>query len=90
MTERRMERGPTLGALRRDLRAEADSDDAVHLQRFFKTGPGQYGEGDRFLGVRVPVLRRLAPTHFLQLPTMITITGAISFLDVVREDARVG
>ena len=59
MTERRR----TLGGLRRDLRAEADASDASHLQRFFKTGPGQYGEGDRFLGVRVPALRRLARTY---------------------------
>lgn len=59
MTERRT----TLGALRRDLRSEADPTDAVNLQRFFKTGPGQYGEGDRFLGVRVPALRRLARAY---------------------------
>lgn len=59
MTERRQ----TLGALRRDLRAAADANDAIHLQRFFKTGPGQYGEGDRFLGVRVPALRRLARAY---------------------------
>jgi 3-methyladenine DNA glycosylase AlkD len=59
MTARR----PTLGTLRRELRAQADPNDAVNLQRFFKTGPGQYGEGDRFLGLRVPALRRFARAY---------------------------
>ena len=42
------------------LQRLADPHIAEHSQRFFKTGPGQYGEGDRFLGIRVPVLREQA------------------------------
>ncbi len=48
-----------LEALRDDLNALADSEQARHLPRFFKTGKGDYGEGDRFLGIRVPQQRQL-------------------------------
>lgn len=45
------------------LASLSNSEDGLFLQRFFKTGPGQYGEGDLFRGIRVPELRRLSKVH---------------------------
>lgn len=52
-----------LPRLKSELRKHSDRAKAKLLQRFFKTGPGEYAEGDRFLGVTVPVLRGLAKRH---------------------------
>ncbi len=49
--------------LRSQLTEMGNEESAAHSQRFFKTGPGQYGEGDQFLGIRVPVLRKTAKQH---------------------------
>jgi len=56
-----------LSEIQRQVRLLGDTAIAEHSQRFFKTGKGDYGEGDKFLGIRVPVLRKQA-RQFKQLP----------------------
>jgi 3-methyladenine DNA glycosylase AlkD len=54
------DRPRTLHDLRARMRELGDPEDARNLQRFFKTGPGEYAEGDVFLGIRVPAVRKVA------------------------------
>ena len=51
--------------LKSDLKRHGDKEQARILSRFFKTGPGEYAEGDIFLGIKVPVLRTLAAQYQL-------------------------
>lgn len=53
----------TVAIIRAELRALGNAEIAAHSGRFFKTGKGEYGEADRFLGVRVPLIRKLVKRH---------------------------
>ena len=53
----------TVSEIQQELARLADPQKAAHLQRFFKTGAGEYAQGDLFRGIRVPVLRKLVKRY---------------------------
>ena len=59
----RRTRTVTQKAIHRELKRLSDPARAAALQRFFKTAPGEYGEGDRFLGLTVPAVRAVAARY---------------------------
>ena len=67
-----------------DLKAKSSSEKAMSMSRYFKTGPGEYGEGDVFLGVSVPDQRIIVKRYSLHADP----STASSLLDSKYHEAR--
>lgn len=50
-----------------ELNENACKEKAQHHLKFFKTGSGEYGEGDKFIGVNVPIQRKIAKKYYREL-----------------------
>ena len=73
----------TAADLEHAMLAQANPADAEILLRVFKTGPGQYGEGDKFLGIKNPKTRRTAKA-FRLLPVSEAVRAAQSQWHEIR------
>ena len=73
----------TAAGLEHAMLAQANPADAKILMSFFKTGKGQYGEGDKFLGCKNPVTRRTAKA-FRDLPVREAVRAARSEWHEIR------
>lgn len=89
-------------AVEGELMARRDVGQALELMRFFRTGPGEYGEGDAFLGIKVPVtrsvVRRYASavalddvSHLLESPWHeLRLAGFLLLIEIYRRRLRTG
>jgi 3-methyladenine DNA glycosylase AlkD len=73
----------TIKNLKNSLKLRGDKKQAEILQKFFKTGKGQYGEGDIFLGVRVPDTRKIVNQNL-----DISLDGAVQLLNSKIHEER--
>lgn len=63
--------------IKKELLSYVNPDKAAHYPKFFKTGPGEYGDGDRFIGVTVPPQRQIAKKYYQE----ISLTEIAALLD---------
>jgi 3-methyladenine DNA glycosylase AlkD len=88
--------GPSARAVLRAIRRHADPERARIARRYFRAVPGEYGAGDRFFGVSVPVVRRLARQYdSMALPEVEALLQSpwhearlLALLVMVRQYAR--